>query len=31
MSYAVEVTTPATRTDQVYEVIRSGLLNGVLA
>src|ERR1700748_525348 len=30
MSYAVGVTTPATRTEQVYEVIRSELLNGGL-
>ena len=30
MSYAVGVTPPATRTEQVYEVIRSELLNGVL-
>jgi DNA-binding GntR family transcriptional regulator len=30
MSYATGVTTPATRTEQVYEVIRSELLNGVL-
>jgi DNA-binding GntR family transcriptional regulator len=30
MSYAIGVTTPATRTEQVYEVIRSELLNGVL-
>ena len=30
MSYASGVTTPATRTEQVYGVIRSELLNGVL-
>src|ERR1700745_1517745 len=30
MSYAIGVTPPATRTEQVYEVIRSELLNGVL-
>ena len=30
MSYAEGVTTSATRTEQVYEVIRSELLNGVL-
>src|ERR1700757_5496822 len=30
MSYAVGVAPPATRTEQVYEVIRSELLNGVL-
>src|SRR6185312_11513541 len=30
MSYAIEVAPPATRTEQVYEVIRSELLNGVL-
>src|ERR1700735_2560248 len=31
MSYAIGVTTtPATRTEQVYEVLRSDLLNGVL-
>src|ERR1700745_1101868 len=30
MSYAMGVTPPATRTEQVYEVIRSELLNGVL-
>src|SRR6267154_796450 len=30
MGYAVGVTSPATRTEQVYEVIRSELLNGVL-
>jgi DNA-binding GntR family transcriptional regulator len=29
MSYAIGVTTAATRTEQVYEVIRSELLNGV--
>src|SRR6266568_3720686 len=30
MSYDIGVTPPATRTEQVYEVIRSELLNGVL-
>ena len=30
MSYAIGVAPPATRTEQVYEVIRSELLNGVL-
>jgi DNA-binding GntR family transcriptional regulator len=30
MSYAFGVTTPATRTERVYEIIRSELLNGVL-
>src|SRR6201982_4115719 len=30
MGYAIGVTTPATRTEQVYEVIRSELLNGGL-
>ncbi len=30
MSYAIRVTPHATRTEQVYEVIRSELLNGVL-
>ena len=30
MSYATGVTTSATRTEQVYEVIRFDLLNGVL-
>ncbi len=30
MSYTVGVTIPATRTEQVYEMIRSELLNGVL-
>src|ERR1700750_1089958 len=30
MGYAIGVTPPATRTEQVYEVIRSELLNGVL-
>src|SRR6476660_4050149 len=30
MSYAIEVAPPPTRTEQVYEVIRSELLNGVL-
>src|SRR6266566_3802959 len=30
MSYAIGVTAPATRTEQVYEVVRSELLNGVL-
>src|SRR6266704_1383471 len=30
MSYPIGVTAPATRTEQVYEVIRSELLSGVL-
>src|SRR5271156_1947901 len=30
MSYAIGVTAPATRTEQVYEMLRSELLNGVL-